>query len=88
MASDRLARVVARLQNLPEISLPTDYPRPTGGNRLIEAAATAELSEQTCIGLMKLALYNENDDGGDEDSTDSNVPSAFHLLDQRHASPV
>ena len=80
MDADRLARVVARLQNLPEISLPTDYPRPTGGNRLVEAAATAELSEQTCVRLMKLALYNENDDDGDDDSTDTNTPSAFHLL--------
>ncbi|OBZ78069.1 L-aminoadipate-semialdehyde dehydrogenase [Grifola frondosa] len=32
MRDDRLDRVVARLQNLPQISLPTDYPRPTGGN--------------------------------------------------------
>ncbi|TBU47049.1 alpha-aminoadipate reductase Lys1p [Dichomitus squalens] len=80
MAANRLARVVARLQKLPEISLPTDYPRPTGGNRVVEAAATLELSEQTCIGLMKLALYNENDDDGDEDYADTNVPSAFHLL--------
>ncbi|PIL27678.1 hypothetical protein GSI_10830 [Ganoderma sinense ZZ0214-1] len=80
MDADRLVRVVARLQNLPDISLPTDYPRPTGGNRLVEAAATAELSDQTCIRLMKLALYNENDDDGDDDSTDSSTPSAFHLL--------
>ncbi|KAI1798030.1 alpha-aminoadipate reductase Lys1p [Ganoderma leucocontextum] len=80
MDADRLARVVARLQNLPEISLPTDFPRPTGGNRLVEAAATAELSEQTCVRLMKLALYNEDDEDADDDSTDTNTPSAFHLL--------
>ena len=80
MGADRLARVVARLQNLPEISLPTDFPRPTGGNRLVEAAATAELSDQTCVRLMKLALYNENDDDADDDSTDTDTPSAFHLL--------
>ncbi|KAI0711372.1 alpha-aminoadipate reductase Lys1p [Earliella scabrosa] len=82
MADERLSRVVARLQNLPEISLPTDYPRPTGGHRLVEAAATAELSEQTCIGLMKLALYTENDDDPDDDSADMSTPtpSAFHLL--------
>ncbi|KAI0777235.1 alpha-aminoadipate reductase Lys1p [Trametes elegans] len=80
MATDRLARVVARLQNLPEMSLPTDYPRPTGGNKLVEAAVTAELSEQTCISLMKLALYNENDEEPEEESPVNNTPSAFHLL--------
>ncbi|KAI0634869.1 L-aminoadipate-semialdehyde dehydrogenase large subunit [Trametes polyzona] len=80
MADDRLARVVARLQNLPEMSLPTDYPRPTGGHRLVEAAVTAELSEQTCIGLMKLALYNENEEEVEEENSVNNTPSAFHLL--------
>ncbi|KAI0336753.1 L-aminoadipate-semialdehyde dehydrogenase large subunit [Cubamyces sp. BRFM 1775] len=80
MVADRLARVVARLQNLPEMSLPTDYPRPTGGNKLVEAAVTAELSEQTCISLMKLALYNENDEEVEEETSSNNTPSAFHLL--------
>ncbi|KAI0371251.1 alpha-aminoadipate reductase Lys1p [Pilatotrama ljubarskyi] len=80
MAADRLARVIARLQNLPEMSLPTDYPRPTGGHRLVEAAVTAELSEQTCIGLMKLALFNENDEEVEDESPANNTPSAFHLL--------
>ncbi|KAH9849627.1 alpha-aminoadipate reductase Lys1p [Lenzites betulinus] len=80
MSADRLARVVARLQNLPEMSLPTDYPRPSGGNRLVEAAVTAELSEQTCLGLMKLALYNENDEEIEEETPVNNTPSAFHLL--------
>ena len=80
MASTSLTRVVSRLQNLPEISLPTDYPRPTGGSKSVEAAATAQLSEQTCLGLMKLALHNENDEDLDDDASDSNTPSAFHLL--------
>lgn len=80
MDKERLARVVARLQNVPSISLPTDYPRPTGGHRLVESAATADLSEQTCLGLLKLALYNENDEDDDDDRSDSQTPSAFHLL--------
>jgi L-2-aminoadipate reductase len=79
MADGRVSRVVARLQNLPSISLPTDYPRPTSGNRLVEAAITADLSEQTSLGLLKLALFNENQD--DEDGQQvQNPPSAFHLL--------
>ena len=81
MADDRLARVLGRLQNLPSISLPTDYPRPLGAHKLIEAAHFAELSEQTCLGLLKLSVHSEDDDGDeDENDTQSNRPSAFHLL--------
>ncbi|KXN89138.1 L-aminoadipate-semialdehyde dehydrogenase [Leucoagaricus sp. SymC.cos] len=79
--TDRLARVVSRLQNLPSISLPTDYPRPTGGNKLIEAAHVAELSGQTATSLMRLALYTENEEDEDEDEgAQIQQPSAFHLL--------
>ncbi|KZP25738.1 alpha-aminoadipate reductase Lys1p [Athelia psychrophila] len=80
-----LARAVARLQNLPSISLPTDYPRPSGGSRLVEAAHTAALSDQACLALLKLTLYDE-DDGNrgeieeDDEEAEGNRPSAFHLL--------
>ncbi|THH30195.1 hypothetical protein EUX98_g3976 [Antrodiella citrinella] len=80
MSKDRLARVVARLQNAPSISLPTDYPRPTGGNRLVEAVLATDLSDQTCNSLLKLALFDENDNDADEDVSANNTPSAFHLL--------
>lgn len=33
----RLGRVLSRLQNLPSMSLPTDYPRPSGSNKLVES---------------------------------------------------
>lgn len=81
MVDERLDRVVARLQNLPSISLPTDYPRPTGANRLIESVHLAKLSEQTSISLLKLVLYSE-DDEDDEDEAEATLkrPSAFHLL--------
>lgn len=81
MESDRLKRVLTRLQSLPSLSLPTDYPRPSGPNKLIEAAHLAELSEQTSLSLLKLVLYGEEDDD-DEDVGDaqSNRPSGFHLL--------
>lgn len=78
--AERLARMVARLQNLPSISLPTDYPRPTGGTRLIEAAYVADLSSQTATSLMRLALYTKDEDGNEEDETQIQQPSAFHLL--------
>lgn len=81
MEDDRLARVLGRLQNLPSISLPTDYPRPTGANKLIEAAHLVELSEQTSLSLLKLALYTENDENlGEEEEAHTERPSAFHLL--------
>lgn len=77
--ADALARTLARLQNLPSISLPTDYPR-LAGNRLVEAAYSAELSEATCKGLLKLALYNENDDAEEEEAAEVRTPSPFHIL--------
>ena len=83
MAQDRLARVVARLQNLPSISLPTDYPRPSGSNKLIEAAHLAELSDQTCLSLLKLTLYTEYGDGDEDDDEADTLkkrPSGFQLL--------
>ncbi|TFY78983.1 hypothetical protein EWM64_g5027 [Hericium alpestre] len=80
MASDVLTRVVARLQNLPSISLPTDYPRPSGAQRVVEAAHTAQLSEQTSLSLLKLALYRENGEEEEEEVDTAAAPSAFHLL--------
>lgn len=80
MGDERLARVLARLQNVPSISLPTDYPRPTGTNKLIEAAHLVELSEQTSLSLLKLALYTENDEHDGEEEVYTKRPSAFHLL--------
>ena len=81
MANDRLARVLARLQNLPSISLPTDYPRPSGINKVIEAAHLAELSEQSSLSLLKLGLYSDDEDVDSEDGPESSQrPSAFHLL--------
>ncbi|OAX36304.1 large subunit of L-aminoadipate-semialdehyde dehydrogenase, partial [Rhizopogon vinicolor AM-OR11-026] len=75
MSSDALSRVLDRLQNLPVMSLPTDYPRSTGLNKLIEVVHLADLSEETSFGLLKLALHEE-----DENKTLKTRPSAFHLL--------
>ncbi|EPQ53638.1 alpha-aminoadipate reductase Lys1p [Gloeophyllum trabeum ATCC 11539] len=79
---DRLRRVVARLQNLTSISLPTDYPRPSGPQKVVEAAHVAELSESTSRSLLKLALYSENGNDEDEDAEENAAqrPSPFHLL--------
>ncbi|KIJ29116.1 hypothetical protein M422DRAFT_269542 [Sphaerobolus stellatus SS14] len=79
MTADKLARVLSRLQNLPAISLPTDYPRPPT-NKLIEAANESDLPPQACLGLVKLALYEDESENIDGDDSLSNSPSAFHLL--------
>jgi L-aminoadipate-semialdehyde dehydrogenase len=81
MDATRLDRVLARLQNPPSISLPTDYPRPSGAHKLIEAAHLADLSEQTSLSLLKLVLYTDNGDS-DDDEAEALIkrPSAFHLL--------
>ena len=86
MADKRLAHGISKLQNLPSISLPTDYHHP-GSHNLVEAAQNANLSEQTCTSLLKLTLYDEtegqnNNDLEDEDGEQivSKRPSGFHLL--------
>ena len=78
MAVDALSRVLVRLQNLPSMSLPTDYPRAVGTNELIEAAHVADLSEQTSLALLKLAVHTEDVDVEAEEPR--NTSSAFHLL--------
>jgi len=80
MASNASPRIAARLHNLPSISLPTDFPRPSGSHRLVAAVHVAELSEQTSLSLLKLALYNESFTGDEDDQPVSSRPSAFHLL--------
>ncbi|KAF8531324.1 alpha-aminoadipate reductase Lys1p [Gautieria morchelliformis] len=78
MASDKLSRVLSKLQNLPSIALPTDYPRPSS-NKLVEAAYQVDLAEGTTLSLLKLALFeDESDNISDEDS--SKRPTAFLLL--------
>ncbi|KAG8685872.1 large subunit of alpha-aminoadipate reductase, partial [Ceratobasidium sp. 394] len=79
----RLARVAGRLQNLPSIALPTDYPRPPT-NRLVEAVQTYQLTDDTCLGLLKLAIYEDDPEvprpDGDSDSDSQDRPTPFHLL--------
>ena len=79
--STRLQRVLSRLRNLPAIALPTDYPRPSGPGKVVEAVEAVELSEQASLSLLKLTLYNENEE--DDESIEEGAkdrPSAFQLL--------
>jgi len=76
MTEDKLARVLKRLQNLPAISLPTDYPRPAT-HKLVEAANEVDIPEQVSLSLLKLALFEDEAENADGVS---NRPTAFHLL--------
>lgn len=65
--------------------IPTAYPRPLSGSRLVEAARTASLSDHACLALLNLILYdyedNNREEGDEEDvEAEGNKPSAFHLL--------
>lgn len=85
----RLDRWSARLQSLPSIALPTDYPRPTA-NQLVQALVSAPLSQNVRKDLVRLALHHElelhptsdpqssADDDQDPDSDSS--PTPYHLL--------
>jgi len=77
MESDRLERVLTRLQNLAVSFIATDYL----GHRAQQAhrsSSPGELSETDVLSLLKLVLYGEEDDD-DEDVGDaqSNRPSGF-----------
>jgi L-aminoadipate-semialdehyde dehydrogenase len=78
MIEEKLTRVLTKFQNLPSISLPTDYPRPLS-NKLIEAAHEATLTEQTSLSILKLSLF-EDESEHDNNNESSNRPTAFHLL--------
>ncbi|EJD05378.1 large subunit of L-aminoadipate-semialdehyde dehydrogenase [Fomitiporia mediterranea MF3/22] len=81
MGDARLQRVLSRLRNLPAIALPTDYPRPSGTSKVVEAVQTVELSEQVSLSLLKLALYEEDSEKDDDDDLAlKNRPSLFQLL--------
>lgn len=87
----RLQRWIGRLQSLPSIALPTDYPRPTT-SQVVQALSSLHLSTRTRAALVQLAIHHdvehgneadEEDEEIDEDSSEdvySRAPSPFHLL--------
>lgn len=89
--AERLERWHGRLQSLPSIALPTDYPRPSS-SQLVQALASSDLSNRTRSALLRLALHHDaelygNEEGhstDDEDDHDQEkgpgAPSSFHFL--------
>ncbi|GAA5881343.1 hypothetical protein JCM1840_006766 [Sporobolomyces johnsonii] len=68
-------RWLSRLADLPQLALPTDYPRPTGeqGLSMVEARESRSLDARTGASLLRLALYDEDegDSTDDDDEPDS-----------------
>ncbi|GAA5979580.1 hypothetical protein JCM11641_007876 [Rhodosporidiobolus odoratus] len=92
----QLQRWLTRLSDLPQLALPTDYPRPAGDQALsmVEAREVRQLDSRTGASLLRLSLYDE-DEGESSDSDDDETskgiegtlarkdkdrPTAFHLL--------
>jgi len=65
-----LQRVLDRLQDLPQLALPTDYPRPAGDHSLslVEAREQRRLDSRTGAALLRLSLYDDHDGDTDSDS--------------------
>ncbi|KAG8885369.1 large subunit of alpha-aminoadipate reductase [Tulasnella sp. 331] len=72
----RLERVLVRLQNLPSIALPTDYPRPQA-NKIVEAVHVRALPDPAALGLIKLALF---EDESEKEDVRLARPTPFQLL--------
>lgn len=65
----RLDRWQARLQSLPAIALPTDYPRPSS-SQLVQALTSTNLSTRTRSSLVRLALHHDEELHPDGDYSD------------------
>ncbi|KZO98482.1 alpha-aminoadipate reductase Lys1p [Calocera viscosa TUFC12733] len=76
----RLQQATARLQSLPAMALPTDYPRP-GALRLVEAVQSHDLSPATSRSLLKLAVFQEDEgDVAVDSDEEQEQPTPFQLL--------
>ncbi|BGP34854.1 large subunit of alpha-aminoadipate reductase [Rhodotorula toruloides] len=71
--SPLLQRWLARLSDLPQLALPTDYPRPSGENALsmVEAREVRQLDNRTGASLLRLSLYDEHEGESDDDESDT-----------------
>ncbi|GJN93172.1 hypothetical protein Rhopal_006219-T1 [Rhodotorula paludigena] len=77
-AASPLQRALQRLQDLPQLALPTDYPRPAGDNALslVEAREVRQLDHRTGAALLRLSLYDEQEgESEDDDDEPSSIQS-------------
>lgn len=66
-----------RFADLPQLALPTDYPRPAGDQSLsmVEAREVRSLDAKTGASLLRLSLFDE-DEGDSSDSDDDDEPGS------------
>jgi L-aminoadipate-semialdehyde dehydrogenase len=76
-ASDRLTSWKARLQNLTDLQVPTDYPRPMPA-RTVEEVQTFDLSEKTLLSLAQASMSSVRP------TPFSVILAAFSVLLQRY----
>ncbi|KAJ1798565.1 large subunit of alpha-aminoadipate reductase, partial [Coemansia sp. RSA 2399] len=78
--SERLGRWQERLRSPTELQLPTDYPRPIP-LKVVEAVETFELSAQSSLALLQLALsLQQESDETTASTTDDHSASPFTVL--------
>ncbi|SCV68153.1 BQ2448_274 [Microbotryum intermedium] len=66
-SSTSMQRWLARLADLPQLTLPTDYARPSG-EAMVEAHEKRTIDDRIGNTLVRLALYDEQGDESDSDS--------------------
>lgn len=76
-ATDNISSWKSRLQNLTDLQLPTDYPRPLPA-RTVEETLTFDLSEKTLMSLAQLSMTPTRP------TPFSVILSAFSVLLQRY----
>ncbi|KAJ2602780.1 large subunit of alpha-aminoadipate reductase [Coemansia sp. RSA 1722] len=74
--NERIGRWQEKLRSPTELQLPTDYPRPIP-LRMIEAVETFELSAQSSLSLLQLALYLQQQQ---QSEADDNTATPFTVL--------
>ena len=77
----QLARWKVRLEHLPLLQLPLDYPRPSI-DKVVEAQQSRALDQRAAKALVRLSLFEEDEDEDDSQGSSSGLqrPSPFHLL--------
>lgn len=79
---ERLQAWQSRLNNITDLLIPTDYPRPLPA-RVVEDVQTLQLSEQTLLSILQLSIGIPLADGSHP--TPFNILlAAFSVLLQRH----
>ncbi|GAA6012736.1 hypothetical protein JCM10207_005345 [Rhodosporidiobolus poonsookiae] len=74
-APSQMDRWLSRLSDLPQLALPTDYPRPAGEQALsmVEAREARQLDTRSAAALLRLSLYEEDGDSTDSDDDDEHA---------------